>query len=254
MGAPNPKRCTQSLKRSGALQRADLDRADVARASQDLRGAQRFFRVFGVVVDRLFGDLDLVGDVEWRGGRDQPRFERARHGHHLERRARFIVEAHRPVLERFGRRGARVIGVHLRPVRQCEDRTGARVHHDRCGVFRPVHLRDGAKHVFGALLDVGVKRQRQRLRRNLLVGFADRHRLAERVADDAPLAGATGEDLLREYSRPASPSPSVPTTPSTCAASVARGYTRRITGVPVTPLSFSASTACAWRAGSARAR
>ncbi len=50
----------------GALQLADLDRADVARAGEDLRGRERFFGVFGVVVDRAVGDLDLVGDVERR--------------------------------------------------------------------------------------------------------------------------------------------------------------------------------------------
>ncbi len=59
---------------------------------------------------------------------------------------------------------------------------------------------------------------------------------------------------LREYSSPASPLPSVPTTPSTCAASVPRGYTRRITGAPATPGIFSASTCRACLAGSARAR
>ena len=59
---------------------------------------------------------------------------------------------------------------------------------------------------------------------------------------------------FNEYSSPDNPAPSVPTTPSTCAASDVRGYTRRITGVPVMPAMFSASTDCAAFAGKERAR
>jgi hypothetical protein len=45
-----------------------------------------------------------------------------------------------------------------------------------------------------------------------------------------------------EYSNPEDPLPSEPTNPSSCDASVLRGYTRRIVGVPVIPSSFSAVT------------
>ena len=78
VGAPKPKRRTQSLKRPAPSSIADLDRADVARAGEDLRGRERFFGVFGVVVDRAVGDLDLVGDVERRVRRDQALLQRAR--------------------------------------------------------------------------------------------------------------------------------------------------------------------------------
>ena len=154
--------------------------------------------------------------------------------HHLERRARFVVEADRAVLHRFRRRGARVVGVHLRPVRQRQDRAAARVHHDRGRVFRVEHAR---------------RPRRARLRRaagcwrrasasatcpaprgwvSLIDTGWPSASLTTRRSPERPLSSA-----LREYSRPASPLPSVPTTPSTCAASVPRGYTRRITGVPV---------------------
>ena len=86
----------------GALELADLDRADVARAGQDLRGRERFFGVFGVVVDRAVGDLDLVGDVEAAVGRDQALLQRARDRDRLEGGAGFVVEADGAVLERVG--------------------------------------------------------------------------------------------------------------------------------------------------------
>ena len=86
------------LKRAGALEFADLDRADVAGLGQDLRGRERLLAVFGVVVDRAVGDLDLVGQVEARVGRDQAVLQRARDGERLERRARLVGEADGAVL------------------------------------------------------------------------------------------------------------------------------------------------------------
>ena len=54
-----------------ALERADLDRADVAGLGQDLRRAQRLIAVFGVVVDGAVGHLNLIRDEEVGTWRDQ---------------------------------------------------------------------------------------------------------------------------------------------------------------------------------------
>ena len=87
-----------------ALDFADLDRADVARARQDFADRERFLGVFGVVVDGPVGDLDLVGHGEAAVGGDEALLQRAGDGDDLEGRARFVVEAHGAVLERAGRR------------------------------------------------------------------------------------------------------------------------------------------------------
>src|ERR1700730_5777428 len=62
----------------GTLQQADLDRADVAGLSEYLRRGERLIAMFGVVVNRPVGDLDVVGDVKARAGRDQALLQRAR--------------------------------------------------------------------------------------------------------------------------------------------------------------------------------
>ena len=179
-----------------AIERADLDRADVARAREDLRGGERFFGMFGVVVDRPVGDLDLIGDIEGRARRDQPPLQRVGDRNDLEGRARFVVEGDRAVLHRVRGGGTRIVGVDLRPIGQREDRPAARVHHDRGGIFGLEHAPDRRQHVFAALLDVGVEREGQRGPGHLGMRFADRHRLAERVADHAPLPGATAQQRV----------------------------------------------------------
>ena len=150
------------LKRAAPSRSADLDRADVARAGEDLRGRERFFGVFGVVVDRAVGDLDLVGDVERVSGVIRPSCRAPETVTDLERRAGFVVEAHRAVLQRR-RRGAAPGSLALTcgQLASSEDRAAARVHHDRGGVFRAEHAADRREHVFGALLDVRVERQRR---------------------------------------------------------------------------------------------
>src|ERR1019366_6423976 len=105
-----------AVERARPLQTTDLDRPDVARAREDLRGGEGFFGVFRVVVDRAIGHLDLVWDVEGGFRRDRTLLERARDRHRLERGAGFVVEADRAILERPRRRGARIVGVDLWPV------------------------------------------------------------------------------------------------------------------------------------------
>ena len=91
----------------GALARADLDRPHVAGLGEDFGCRERLVGVFGVVVDRAVGDLDLVGDVEARRGGDQALLQGAGDGEGLEGGARFVVEADRAVLERRLRSGRR---------------------------------------------------------------------------------------------------------------------------------------------------
>ena len=84
-----------------SLEHADLDRPDVAGLGEDLGRGERLVAVFGVVVDRAIGDLDLVGHVEARGRCHQVVLERRRDRDRLERGPGFIVEAHSSVLQRL---------------------------------------------------------------------------------------------------------------------------------------------------------
>ena len=68
-----------------------------------------------------------------------------------------------------------------------EDRAGAGSITIAVAFFGSYSVPDRSEHVFRPLLDVGVERQRQRLAGRHPVGFADRHGLAERVADHPPL-------------------------------------------------------------------
>ena len=121
--------------------------------------------------------------------------------------------------------------------------------------FGAERLRDGAQHVFGALLDVRVERQLDALARHFGVGFGDRDGLSDRVADDAPFAGvAVQRRFVAELDAGQ---------PLAFGADLAEhlgGQRRRAgrhassPGVPVTPGIFSASAASAWRAGTARSR
>ena len=157
---------------------SDLDRADVARARQDLGGVQLLGRVELGVVDRSVGDPVGVGDGERRDGRDQPLRQRAADRHDLERRPGLVVQPDRVVARKPDARG--IVGIDARPVGHREDRVGPRVEHDRRGIQRPVLLAGRRDHAVGVLLDRRVERQ--------LDGLAgdgrragDRDRLAVRV-------------------------------------------------------------------------
>ena len=181
----------------GALQRADLDRADVARLREDFGGRQGLFGVFLGVVDHAVGDLDLVGDRKGRIGSDQAAFQRARDRDDLEGRARFVVEADRAVFERADSDGTScALGF------SCGQFAIARTAPVRGFITiavasgRVEDAPDRAQHRFGALLDVRVQRQRDPRPRLLAVDVRDRDRLAERVADDPPLARHAAQERV----------------------------------------------------------
>ena len=60
-----------------ALECSDLDRPDVAGLSENLRGGQRLGRVFGVVVDRAVGDVNLIGHRKTAVRGDQALLQRS---------------------------------------------------------------------------------------------------------------------------------------------------------------------------------
>ena len=136
-----------------------------------------------------------------------PRCERTGDREGLERRARFVVEPHGPVLERSFGGSAGIVGVEERPVRERQDRAAARIHHDRHGVFRGEHPSDSIEHVLRAPLNIRVKRQRQRGTGHLRMRVGDRHGLPERVADHTPLPGTTMQEGVTRVLEPRQPIP-----------------------------------------------
>ena len=154
--------------------------------------------VFGVVVDRAVGDLDLIGDVEAGLRRDQPLLKRAGDGHDLERRAGFVVEADGAVLERFGGEAApgslaltcgQLASARIAPL--------SRVHDDRGGVFGAEHLPPTAPSTSSVRCWMLASSVSDTLGAgHLRLDVRDRDRLADRVADDraarpaCPRAGA----------------------------------------------------------------
>ena len=197
VGAPKPKRWTQSLKRAAPsilpilIAPTLLERARICAVVSVSSGCS--------VSSWIVRSATWIwsGMLNGRARRDQPRLQRTRDGHHLERRARFVVEADRAVLacllpaRRPGRWRSPAASWPARGSRRCRGSMTIAV-----ASFGLNTCATAPEHVFGALLDVGVERQRQRLARHLAVGFGDRHRLAERVADHPPLPGAAAQQRV----------------------------------------------------------
>ncbi len=144
--------------------------------------------MFGVVVDRTPTQFDLIGYFKARAWRDAVFLKCPRDGDDLERRARFVVEADRSVLKRFFGLAAGIVAVYKRPVGHRENRPRARVHHDRGGVLGMKDATYRAEDVFGALLNIGVERERNRGTRLLAACFGNRDGLTDRVTHDAARA------------------------------------------------------------------
>src|SRR6202000_3030400 len=80
---------------------ADLDRADVRGARQDLADGQVLGAVFLGVVDDPFADFDLRRDREFGRRRDKAFSQARRDGERLEGGARFVVQVGRLVQQVF---------------------------------------------------------------------------------------------------------------------------------------------------------
>ena len=118
----------------------DLDGADVRRLLEDPRGRQRDRSAVRVVVDLAVGDLDLVRQPELHLRVDDPRGQRRREGHDLERRPRLVHVLHGPVARQLvqlpGRQVVHLVVVVGRRRAHGEHLAGARIEHDGRGRLR----------------------------------------------------------------------------------------------------------------------
>ena len=140
------------------------------------------------VGDRAVGDLEDRREVERRLGRDLAVLERTGDGERLERRARLVGRARRAVRHRVVRRLVEPVGVDARPVREREDRAVVGVHDQRGGALGLPVLADLVEDLLGVVLDVRVERQPDLLAGHGALDLAQLDRVAERVADQLPLA------------------------------------------------------------------
>ncbi len=143
----------------------------------------------------------IVRSETWRtggrlngvSGRDLAVLERAGDGERLERRARLVGGAGRAVHHRVVRRLVEPVGVDPRPVRERQDRPVVGVHDERGRPLGLPLLADLVQDLLGVVLDVRVERQPQLLAGDRPLDLAQLDRVAERIADEPPLAVLTAQ-------------------------------------------------------------
>ena len=159
-----PEQRHESAHSLGADLEADPDSADIARFDDDVGERQHAQVPPAVLRDRLpSGDVDAAGiGVDPGTDRHHPLFDRGRRGHDLERRARLVEILHAAIPPLGVGRLAERVRVERRHVRQRQNLSRVRIHHDGAPAGGAVLAHTGIELALRDVLQVLVDRELHR--------------------------------------------------------------------------------------------